>query len=126
MGTTTGTSDLTSITADEIRAAAREQNAAEFPEALPLVESGRTVLLATVLYADRAQSAYRILVSPCVRATVDGREVTVGGLDPVVLVEAHRLPARGSMFENAQRRYGSRLRGAQVPVQWFDRESWAR
>jgi hypothetical protein len=113
--------DLAALTGDAIRAAARETNA-DFPEALAMIDAGRPVLLVHVLAADRAERTYRVVVSPSVMASQDGRGVSIGAGDPVVLVNGWRpRDGRLSFLENARRLVGAQLGRARVAVEWIER-----
>jgi len=112
---------MIALTADDIRRLARTYNA-EYPEAMPLIDSGEPGLLVMVLAADRMQRTYRVVVDAGVWANVEGREVWIGSIDPVVVVSGVR-PRWGnvSWLVNAQRMYRWSVRGAQVPVRWEER-----
>jgi hypothetical protein len=115
------TATMIALTADEIRELARTYNA-EYPQAMPLIDSGEPELLVTVLAADRMERTFRVVVDAGVRACDEGREVWIGSMDPVVVVSGRR-PRWGnvSWLVNAQRLYGWSVRGALVPVRWVHR-----
>jgi hypothetical protein len=115
------TAALPTLTAADIRDAARETNR-EFPEAMPLIETGTPEILVTVLAADRQERTYRVVAAPGIRATYEGREITIGAGDPVVVASGVR-PRWGNVTRLvcAQRCYGWSVRGAQVPVRWVAR-----
>lgn len=124
MNATTNDIDWIAMTADEIRERARAFNAG-FDEAMSLIDEGEPMIRVTVIGGGGSGRNYRAIAAPGILASVLGCAVWIGaGADLIEVLGGGYVRSRDGRLshrENAQRRFGSLLREALVPVQWVER-----